>query len=165
MKIGTGWDIHRLVPGRRLLIGGVEVPAEKGEDGHSDGDALIHALIDALFGALSLGDIGSHFPSDDAKWKDSDSMHLLASALKEIDGNRIVNIDSTVILQTPRLREYINAIRISIAEACSLPIDRVSVKAKTAEHLLGELGTGDAICAQVSVLIAEGPDVPQSDWL
>ncbi|MDY4611273.1 MAG: 2-C-methyl-D-erythritol 2,4-cyclodiphosphate synthase [Sphaerochaetaceae bacterium] len=161
MKIGTGWDIHKLAQGRRLLLGGVEIPSDKGEVGHSDGDVLIHAIIDALFGAFALGDIGSHFPSDDAKWKDSDSMKLLAFALGELGNNRIVNIDSTIILQTPKLREHINAIRISLAEACALPLDRVSVKAKTAEHMLGELGTGDAICAQVVVLVDDGDETPE----
>jgi 2-C-methyl-D-erythritol 2,4-cyclodiphosphate synthase len=164
MKIGTGWDIHRLLSGRRLMLGGVEIPSDKGEVGHSDGDVLVHAIIDALFGALALGDIGSHFPSDDVKWKDSDSMKLLAFALDELGSNRIVNIDSTIILQTPRLREHINAIRISLAEACSLPLDKVSVKAKTAEHMLGELGTGDAICAQAVVLVDDGENFPEQ-WV
>lgn len=164
MKIGTGWDLHKLIPGRPLLIGGVEIPSDKGEAGHSDGDVLIHAIIDALFGALALGDIGSHFPSDDMKWKDADSMKLLQFALEELRDSHIINIDSTVILQTPKLREHINAIRISIAEACSLSLDQVSVKAKTAEHMLGELGTGDAICAQAVVLIDNVDDTP-SCWV
>ncbi len=146
------------------MLGGVEIPSGKGEVGHSDGDVLVHAIIDALFGALALGDIGSHFPSDDVKWKDSDSMKLLAFALDELGSNRIVNIDSTIILQTPRLREHINAIRISLAEACSLPLDKVSVKAKTAEHMLGELGTGDAICAQAVVLVDDGENFPEQ-WV
>ncbi len=146
------------------MLGGVEIPSDKGEVGHSDGDVLVHAIIDALFGALALGDIGSHFPSDDVKWKDSDSMKLLAFALDELGSNRIVNIDSTIILQTPRLREHINAIRISLAEACSLPLDKVSVKAKTAEHMLGELGTGDAICAQAVVLVDDGENFPEQ-WV
>ncbi len=146
------------------MLGGVEIPSDKGEVGHSDGDVLVHAIIDALFGALALGDIGSHFPSDDIKWKDSDSMKLLAFALDELGSNRIVNIDSTIILQTPRLREHINAIRISLAEACSLPLDKVSVKAKTAEHMLGELGTGDAICAQAVVLVDDGENFPEQ-WV
>lgn len=165
MKIGTGWDLHRLVQDRPLLLGGVEIPSDKGEAGHSDGDVLVHAIIDALFGALALGDIGSHFPSDDEKWKDSDSMNLLAFALEELGEHHVVNIDSTIILQAPRLREHINAIRISLAEVCGLPLDRISVKAKTAEHMLGELGTGDAVCAQAVVLIDDNEDHTPSCWV
>jgi 2-C-methyl-D-erythritol 2,4-cyclodiphosphate synthase len=158
MRIGTGWDVHRLSPGRKLILGGVIIPSEKGEIAHSDGDVLIHAIIDALLGALTKGDIGSHFPDSDPKYKDSNSMDLLKEVLEQdLPPYHIVNLDTTIILQKPKLREHIDAIRANLAKALQLELNKVSVKAKTAETILGELGSGDAIIAQASVLISEIP--------
>ncbi len=153
MRIGTGWDIHPLIEDRTLIIGGVVIPHNLGEAGHSDGDVLIHAIIDALFGALSMGDIGTHFPPSDDRWKDAASGELLSMTLDKISGWEIVNIDSTVILQRPKLASHIGAIRESLSTICQIPLDRISVKAKTAEGLLGEVGLGRAIIAQAAVLL------------
>ena len=153
MRIGTGWDIHPLVTGRRLLLGGIEIPHPKGEEGHSDGDVLLHALIDALLGAVAAGDIGTHFPPTDMQWKDASSLDLLQRSLVKLGDFEIENIDCTIILQRPKLQPFITEIRQSLASACAIEIDKVSVKAKTAEGLIGELGTGDAIIAQVVVLL------------
>jgi 2-C-methyl-D-erythritol 2,4-cyclodiphosphate synthase len=153
MRCGTGWDIHPLVPNRPLIIGGLIIPHTLGESGHSDGDVLIHAIIDALLGALALGDIGTHFPPSDNQWKDAKSTNLLVATLDMLHGWEIVNIDSTIILQRPKLAGYIEAIRSSLTTVCNIPIDRISVKAKTAEHLLGEVGNGTAIIAQATVLL------------
>lgn len=158
MRIGTGWDIHPLVPGRRLLLGGVEIPHDLGESGHSDGDVLLHAIIDALLGATASGDIGTHFPPSDQRWKDASSVDLLGRTLELIAGYTIINLDCTIILQQPRLRPHIDTIRESIARSCGLPLSRVSVKAKTAEGLLNEVGKGTAVIAQVVVLLSEAPD-------
>jgi 2-C-methyl-D-erythritol 2,4-cyclodiphosphate synthase len=158
MRIGTGWDIHPLVGSRKLLLGGVEIPHDLGEAGHSDGDVLLHAIIDALLGAAALGDIGTHFPPSDMRWKDVSSMDLLGRTLELLFGYAIVNIDCTIILQRPKLRPYIDAIRESVAKACDLPLHHVSVKAKTAEGLLGELGSGEAVIAQAVVLLEDRTD-------
>lgn len=152
MRIGSGNDIHRLVPGRKLVLGGFTIPSEKGEDGHSDGDVLIHAIIDAIFGATANGDIGSHYPPSDMRYKDISSIELLKDALS-ISNCNIINLDSTIILQTPKLRPYIDEIRQSLASIMGLQLSQVSVKAKTAEHILGEFGTGDAIFASATILI------------
>ena len=158
MRVGTGWDVHRLGTGRKLILGGVVIPSEKGEIAHSDGDVLIHAIIDALLGALAKGDIGSHFPDSDPKYKDSNSIDLLKQVLEQdLPPYHIVNLDTTIILQKPKLREHIDAIRANLAKALQLELNKVSVKAKTAETILGELGSGDAIIAQASVLISEIP--------
>ncbi|MGI6432354.1 MAG: 2-C-methyl-D-erythritol 2,4-cyclodiphosphate synthase [Sphaerochaetaceae bacterium] len=153
MRIGTGWDIHKLVSGRKLLIGGVEIPHTLGEEGHSDGDALLHALIDALLGAAALGDIGTFFPSDDKAYKDAPSDTLLENVLEMLGDWAILNIDCTVILQEPKLGPYIKEIRSSIAGYCGLDKSQVSVKAKTTDRLLGEVGEGRAIIAQAVVLL------------
>ena len=148
MRIGSGWDIHALVPNRNLIIGGVHIPHEKGEWGHSDGDVLIHAIIDAILGALAKGDIGSHFPDTDPAYKNSDSQELLKHVLEqELKPYSITNLDTTIILQRPKLREHIDAIRLNLAKIMNLTIEQVSVKAKTAEGMLNEEGTGDAIIA------------------
>ena len=152
MRIGHGMDIHRLIPQKKLVLGGVIIPSEKGEDGHSDGDVLIHALIDALFGATANGDIGSHYPPSDNKYKNIDSILLLKDALL-IANCKIYNVDSTIILERPKLREHIDAIRESLSKLLNLDLSLISVKAKTAEGILGELGTGDAIAAEVVILI------------
>ncbi len=155
MRIGTGWDLHRMVSARTLMLGGVVIPSDKGEAAHSDGDVLIHAIIDALLGALSKGDIGSHFPDTDPAFQDADSMMLLKQVLSEdLPPYHIENLDTTIILQRPKLRPYIETIRKNLSEAMGLEINQVSVKAKTAEGILGELGSGDAVIAQAVVLIS-----------
>lgn len=155
IRVGTGWDLHRLVADKPLIIGGVTIPSPKGALAHSDGDVLIHALIDAILGALAKGDIGSHFPDTDPAYRGADSMELLKTIIEEeLPPYSIVNIDATIILQTPKLREHVDAIRETLAKALNLPVDTISIKAKTAEHALGELGSGDAIIAQVALLIS-----------
>jgi len=155
MRIGSGWDIHALVPKRHLVIGGIHIPHDKGESGHSDGDVLIHAIIDAILGALAKGDIGSHFPDTDPKYKDIDSQELLRQVVTDIlPPYSIINIDTTIILQRPKLREHIDVIRLNLAKIMNIPIEVVSVKAKTAEGMLDEVGSGDAIIAQATVLIS-----------
>lgn len=159
MRIGEGWDTHALVPGRRLVIGGVQVPHDRGLLGHSDADVLLHAITDALLGAAGLGDIGRHFPDTDAQFKGADSTVLLAEAARRVreHGWRIVNIDSTVIAQAPRLAPHIEAMRARIAAVLGLAPDAVNVKAKTAERL-GPVGQGQAIEARaVLLLVADGP--------
>ncbi len=153
-RVGEGWDVHRLVEGRRLVLGGVEVPHDRGELGHSDGDVLLHALTDALLGAAALGDIGAHFPPSDGRWKDADSRELLASAVALVaaEGWRVVNVDCTVILERPRLRPHVDAIRGRVAATLGLELDRVSVKAKTAEGL-GPIGSGEAVEARAVALL------------
>ncbi len=149
VRTGQGWDIHRLVPNRRLILGGVEIPFDVGEDGHSDGDVLFHALTDAVLGAAALGDIGAHFPPSDTRWKDAPSRVFFERALSlaRDSGWAVVNLDCTVILERPKLRPHVDAIRASIAEAAGLPVDSVSVKAKTCEGL-GPVGEGRAVEAQ-----------------
>lgn len=154
MRIGSGYDIHVLAPGRPLMLGGVEIPSPKGEVAHSDGDVLIHALIDAILGAYARGDIGSHFPPSDERWKDADSGRLLSIVLDECRPT-IVNIDCTVFLEKPRLREYVDMIRESLSHLLSLEAGRISVKAKTAEKCFGELGRGDAVVAAVTILVED----------
>lgn len=155
LRIGQGYDIHRLVEGRPLILGGVTVPHSKGCDAHSDGDVLIHCLIDALLGAAALGDIGSHFPPSDERWKDADSRDLLAAVMEELhrEGWRPVNIDTTVILERPRLRGYIDEMRRELARLTSLELGAVSVKAKTKERQ-DAAGRGEAVEAQGAVLLA-----------
>jgi len=154
MRIGSGWDIHALVPNRALIIGGVHIPHGKGESGHSDGDVLIHAIIDAILGALAKGDIGSHFPDTDPAYKDADSQELLKQVIQqELPPYSITNIDATIILQRPKLREHIDGIRENLAKIMNLSIEQVSVKAKTAEGMLNEVGSGDAIIAEATVLL------------
>lgn len=154
LRVGEGWDLHRLVTGRRLLLGGVEIPFERGELAHSDGDVLLHALTDALLGAAALGDIGAHFPPSDPRWKDADSLELLARAVDLVaaEGWRLVNVDCTVVLERPRLGPHVDAIRARVAAALRLEVGRVSVKAKTAEGL-GPIGSGDAVEARAVALV------------
>lgn len=154
MRAGIGYDLHRLVPGRRFVLGGIEIPAERGPDGYSDADVLLHAAIDALLGAAALGDIGGRFPSTDPRWKDADSAVLLRAVKEELDaaGWSIQNIDANVILEQPRLAPHIPAIRGRMAELLGLPVECVSVKAKTNERL-GPIGEGLAIAAEAVVLI------------
>lgn len=153
-RIGEGWDIHALVEGRKLVLGGVEIPHTKGLLGHSDADALLHAITDALLGAAALGDIGTHFPDTDARFKGSDSAVLLAAAceLVRARGYEIGNIDSTVIAQAPKLAPYIAVMRQRIAGIVGLHLDQVNVKAKTAEKM-GPVGEGAAMEARAAVLL------------
>jgi 2-C-methyl-D-erythritol 2,4-cyclodiphosphate synthase len=154
MRIGQGRDIHRLEAGRILILGGVKIPFEKGCIAHSDGDVLIHAVIDSIFGAAAIGDIGAHFPDSDPAYSGVDSSKLLASSLNllKADGYRLLNLDTTIILEKPKLRPFIDSIRKSLADILELKIDAVSVKAKTNEGL-DATGRGDAVEAQAVVLI------------
>ena len=153
-RIGEGWDIHALVPGRKLLIGGVEIPFDRGLLGHSDADVLLHAITDALLGAAGLGDIGKHFPDTDERFKGADSIVLLTEAARRVreHGFQIGNVDSTVIAQAPKLAPHIEAMRGRIAQALDLPPAQVNVKAKTAEKL-GPVGQGLAVEARAIVLL------------
>ena len=154
MRIGQGWDVHALVPGRRLIIGGVHIPYHQGLLGHSDADVLLHAIIDAMLGAAGLGDIGGHFPDTDVRWKNADSLVLLAAcaALLKEKGWRIQNLDSTVIAQAPKLALHIPAMREQIAAGLALTVTQINIKAKTAEKL-GPVGQGQSIEAQAIVLL------------
>ena len=152
MRIGQGFDLHRMKEGRPLMLGGIEIESDKGEDAHSDGDVLIHALIDALLGSKALGDIGTYFPPSDMKYKNMDSKLLLKETLK-LSKFEIINIDCNIILQRPKLGPHILKIRESLASLLNIDVSNISVKAKTAEHILGELVSGDAIAAEVTLLI------------
>jgi 2-C-methyl-D-erythritol 2,4-cyclodiphosphate synthase len=154
MRIGNGYDIHRLTVGRPLILGGITVPFDKGLLGHSDGDALTHAIIDALLGAAGLGDIGRHFPPGEAEYKDANSIDLLKQTLLLLkDANRsIVNVDSIIICEAPKLSPYISLMTENLAIALALKGSAVNVKAKTNEGL-AELGRGEAIAAHAVVLI------------
>ena len=153
-RIGEGWDVHALVPGRRLVLGGVDIPHGMGLLGHSDADVLLHAITDALLGAAALGDIGSHFPDSDARFKGADSEVLLTEAARRVrdKGYAIANVDSTVVAQAPRLAAHIPAMPERIAGALGLQLDQVNVKAKTAERL-GPVGQGLAMEARAVVLL------------
>lgn len=155
MRIGEGWDVHALVAGRKLIIGGVEIPFHLGLLGHSDADVLLHAITDALLGAAGLGDIGRHFPDTDAQFKDADSMALLAETARRVraQGWQIVNIDSTVIAQAPKMAPHIAAMRERIALALGVDVADVNVKAKTAEKL-GPVGQGQSIEARAITLLS-----------
>lgn len=157
IRTGLGWDVHRLAAGRDLILGGVKVPSEFGLEGHSDADILSHAVTDALLGAASLGDIGMHFPDTDPQWKGADSAQFLAHAVKLVRerGYSIVNVDTTVILERPKLKDYRLPIRESLSRTLGLDVDRVSVKFKTAERV-GPVGEGKSAEAQAIVTIAEG---------
>ncbi|MGZ5187490.1 MAG: 2-C-methyl-D-erythritol 2,4-cyclodiphosphate synthase [Caldimonas sp.] len=153
-RIGEGWDTHALVAGRRLMLGGVEVAHTHGLAGHSDADALCHAITDALFGAAALGDIGHHFPDSDAQYLGADSLALLSEAARRVKaaGWQVGNVDSTVIAQAPKLAPYIAAMRQRIAGAIGIAIDQVSVKAKTAEGL-GPVGRGESMEARAVCML------------
>jgi 2-C-methyl-D-erythritol 2,4-cyclodiphosphate synthase len=154
LRTGLGWDVHRTAAGRPLILGGVTVESEIGLEGHSDADVLAHAITDALLGAAALGDIGMHFPDTDPRWKGADSLVFLRHARDQVAGLgfRIVNIDSTVILERPKLKDYRGAIRGRLAEALGLDVERVSVKFKTAEKT-GPVGEGRSAEAQAIALI------------
>lgn len=154
VRVGLGWDNHRLAEGRALVLGGVRVACEFGFEAHSDGDVLLHAVTDALLGALALGDIGMHFPDTDPRWKGCESGVFLrhATTLAAQRGYRISNVDATVILQRPKLKDHREAIRSSLAALLELPPDRVSVKFKTAEKV-GPVGEGRSAEAHAAVLL------------
>ena len=155
MRIGFGYDSHRFEDGRRLVLGGVTIPGATGLKGHSDADVLIHAIIDALLGAAARGDIGSHFPDTDARWKDADSAQLLAAVVEEIAaaGYRIGNVDATVICERPKLRPHIDAIRARLAELLGVDVGQVSVKGKTNEKM-DAVGAGIGIAVHAVALLA-----------
>ncbi|MFC7683162.1 2-C-methyl-D-erythritol 2,4-cyclodiphosphate synthase [Neisseria sp. P0001.S009] len=154
IRVGQGYDVHQLVEGRDLILGGVNIPFEKGLLGHSDADALLHAITDALLGAAGLGDIGSHFPDTAAEFKDADSRVLLREAYQSVQalGWKVVNVDTTVIAQKPKLAPHISAMRANIAADLGLPENCVNIKGKTNEKL-GYLGRMEAIEAQAAVLL------------
>ena len=154
MRIGHGYDVHRLAQGRKLVIGGIEIPYDKGLDGHSDADVLLHAIMDALLGAAALGDIGMMFPDKDPQYKGADSAQLLALVFKRLSdmGFAVENLDCTVIAQAPKLAGYIPLMRTKIAEILGVSADRVNVKATTEEHL-GFTGSGEGIAAHAVVLL------------
>ena len=154
MRIGHGYDVHRLVKGRPLILGGVSIPSEIGLDGHSDADVLTHAIIDALLGAAALGDIGQHFPDTDAEWKGADSIELLKAVMGLVAnaGFALSNVDSTVVLQRPKLRPHIDAMRRELATAMTVDLSQVSVKATTGEGM-GFVGTGEGAAAHAVCLL------------
>lgn len=156
-RVGEGWDIHALVPGRALVLGGVAIPHATGLLGHSDADVLLHAITDALLGAAALGDIGTHFPDTDAAFRGADSIVLLTEAARRVRelGYQIGNIDSTIVAQAPRLAVHIPQMRARISAALALELDQVNVKAKTAERL-GPVGQGLAMEARAVVLLVRG---------
>lgn len=156
MRIGTGYDVHRLEEGKKLILGGVRIPYEKGLLGHSDADVLLHAVSDALFGAAALGDIGKHFPDTDPAFKGADSMKLLEETVRRVReaGYEVGNVDATVIAQKPKLAPYIPEMKENISRAIGISPDRINVKATTEEHL-GFTGEGLGISAQAVCLLEE----------
>ena len=156
MRIGYGYDSHRFAAGRRLVLGGVEFPGEEGLAGHSDADVLVHAIIDALLGAAALGDIGSHFPDTDPKWKDADSTEMLAAVVKEVRaaGYKVANIDATVICERPKIGPCVELIRERLAAVTNVGKGRISVKGKTNEKL-DDVGAGLGIVVHAVCLLEE----------
>lgn len=154
MRIGLGYDVHRLVAGRPLILGGVHLESDVGLDGHSDADVLLHAIADALLGAAALGDIGLHFPDTDETWRGANSLELLREVVSLIgsEGYRVVNVDATVVLERPRLRPHIDAMRETIAGALEVELADVSVKATTSERI-GFVGREEGVAAQAVCLI------------
>ena len=159
LRIGIGYDAHPLVPGRKLVLGGIEIPFERGLDGWSDADALTHAIIDALLGAAARGDIGSHFPPGEAPYKDISSLVLLEKIKKELaeNGWQVVNIDATILAERPRMRDFIDRMRQKLSQTLGINISRVSVKASTSNGL-GFTGRGEGIAVQAIALIEGGKD-------
>jgi 2-C-methyl-D-erythritol 2,4-cyclodiphosphate synthase len=154
IRIGEGWDVHALVPGRKLILGGVDIPHTAGLLGHSDADVLLHAITDAVLGAAGLGDIGRHFPDTDVQFKGADSSVLLAEAMHRVraKGWELINVDSTIVAQAPKLAPHMAAINLSVAQALGVQPDQVNVKAKTAEKL-GPVGMGQSIEARAVALL------------
>ena len=161
LRIGEGWDVHALVAGRPLVLGGVTIAHDRGLLGHSDADALLHAITDALFGAAALGDIGRHFPDTAAEFRGADSRVLLAEAARRVraEGWRITNVDSTIVAQAPKMAPHIPAMRQAIADALGLDVASVNVKAKTAERL-GPVGRGESIEARAVCLLMRAAQPP-----
>jgi 2-C-methyl-D-erythritol 2,4-cyclodiphosphate synthase len=157
IRIGNGFDVHALVTGRRLVLGGVTIPHDRGLDGHSDADVLIHAIIDAILGALASGDIGTHFPDSDSRWKDADSRVLLrhVAGMAGVQGFVVENLDTTVIAQAPKLAPHVAQMRANIAADLACGVAQVSVKATTTERL-GFAGRGEGIAALATVLLFAG---------
>jgi 2-C-methyl-D-erythritol 2,4-cyclodiphosphate synthase len=157
LRIGEGWDTHALVAGRPLVLGGVTIPHPQGLLGHSDADALLHAISDALLGAAALGDIGRHFPDTDAAFKGADSIALLAEVARRVRaaGWQVVNVDCTIVAEAPKMAPHIAAMRERIAQSLGIPVDRINVKAKTAEKM-GPVGEGRSIEARAVCLLAGG---------
>ena len=156
IRTGIGYDVHQLAENRKLVIAGVEIPFKKGSVGHSDGDALSHAIIDAALGAACLGDLGDYFPSDDNKWKDANSLDLLSESINKVisEGYTINNIDSVVIIQKPQLKKYILEIRKNLAVTIGISIGSISVKATTVDRI-GAIGAGDGWASQAIVTISK----------
>jgi len=156
IRIGEGWDVHALAPDRKLILGGVHIPHSLGLLGHSDADVLLHAITDAVLGAAGLGDIGRHFPDTDAQFKGADSAVLLAEAMRRVraQGWELVNVDSTIVAQAPKLAPHMPAIRASVAKALGVDEDQVNVKAKTAEKL-GPVGEGKSMEARAIALLVQ----------
>ncbi len=156
LRVGEGWDTHALVTGRPLILGGVRIPHTHGLLGHSDADALLHAITDAVLGAAGLGDIGSHFPDTDAAFKGADSVRLLRVAAERVrkQGWQLINVDSTIVAQAPKMAPHIASMRACIADALGLPVDAVNVKAKTAEKM-GPVGEGRAIETRAVCLLCK----------
>ena len=157
-RVGIGHDTHRLVESRPLILGGVTIPFERGSEGHSDGDALTHALADAILGALAEGDLGVHFPDNDSQWKEADSMQLLSRVvwLAHERGFQVENVDANVMIERPKLRPHVDAMRENLAKILNVEAGCVSVKAKTGEGL-DAVGRGDAVAAQAIVLLRQLP--------
>ena len=157
MRVGQGWDVHRIAAGRPLVLGGVRIPCDFGLEGHSDADVLSHAITDALLGAIAEGDIGMHFPDTDPQWTGCDSLVFLrhAQGLAEARGYQIVNVDSTVILERPKLKDFRLLIRERLAATLAMELDAVSVKFKTAERV-GPVGEGKSAESQAVVLLTQG---------
>lgn len=158
VRIGEGWDVHALVPGRKLILGGVDIAHSTGLWGHSDADVLLHAITDAVLGAAGLGDIGRHFPDTDAQFKGADSSVLLQEAMRQVRamGWELVNLDSTIVAQAPKLAPHMAAVHAGVAHALGVALDRVNVKAKTAEKL-GPVGMGHSIEARAVALLHKPP--------
>jgi len=154
MRIGHGYDSHRFAEGRKLILGGIEIPAEKGLDGHSDADAVAHAVTDALLGASGLGDIGRHFPPTDPEWKGADSLKLLARVVRLLEGHNFqpVNVDVTVVAETPKIGPHADAMRVRLAAVLGISPDHVSVKGKSNEGM-GWIGRGEGIAAFAVALV------------
>jgi 2-C-methyl-D-erythritol 2,4-cyclodiphosphate synthase len=157
-RVGIGHDTHRLVESRPLILGGVTIPFERGSEGHSDGDALTHAIADAILGALAEGDLGVHFPDNDSQWKEADSMQLLSRVvwLAHERGFQVENVDANVMIERPKLRPHVDAMRENLAKILNVEAGCVSVKAKTGEGL-DAVGRGDAVAAQAIVLLRQLP--------
>ena len=153
-RVGTGYDLHRLVAGRPLVLGGVTIPSERGALGHSDADVVCHAVTDAILGAASLGDIGRHFPDSDPRWKDADSLDLLRRVVQLVaeHGFMVGNVDVTVLLEAPKIRDQVDAMRASVAGAIGIDVERVSIKGKTNEGV-DAVGRGEAIAAHAIAMI------------